>query len=230
MSSDKPSETHAPAESISPDLHAQGDITDRGEEAEQTSAAAESATAAASPAQTSVAETTLAETTVPEAQAPEVKAPEQTVPEQTVPEQTVAAEPAAQRVAAPASPSIAERVSVPAQASGVSSEEEGGEWDLLSNRIKQFFEANNLQDQWQSLRQPLFLLGGLIVVILTMRIYGGILDAIATVPLAPRLFQLVGTFYAVWFAATRLIRAEERKKISSNVNDLWTSLRGGSKS
>ena len=225
MSSDKPSETHAPAESISPDLHAQGDITDRGAEAEQTSAAAESATAAASPAQTSVAETTLAETTVPEAQAPEVKAPEQTAPAQTV-----AAEPAAQPVAAPASPSIAERVSVPAQASGVSSEEEGGEWDLLSNRIKQFFEANNLQDQWQSLRQPLFLLGGLIVVILTMRIYGGILDAIATVPLAPRLFQLVGTFYAVWFAATRLIRAEERKKISANVNDLWTSLRGGSKS
>ena len=225
MSSDKPSETHAPAESISPDLHAQGDITDRGEEAEQTPAAAESTTAAASPAQTSVAETTLAETTVPEAQAPEVKAPEQTAPAQTV-----AAEPAAQPVAAPASPSIAERVSVPAQASGVSSEEEGGEWDLLSNRIKQFFEANNLQDQWQSLRQPLFLLGGLIVVILTTRIYGGILDAIATIPMAPRLFQLVGTFYAVWFAATRLIRAEERKKISTNVNDLWTSLRGGSKS
>ena len=142
----------------------------------------------------------------------------------------MAPESAAPTVTAPASPSIAERISVPAQVSTDSSEEDGGEWDLLSSRIKQFFEANNLQDQWQSLRQPLFLLGGLIVVILTMRIYGGILDAIATVPLAPRLFQLVGTFYAVWFAATRLIRAEERKKISANVNDLWTSLRGGSKS
>ena len=101
---------------------------------------------------------------------------------------------------------------------------------MLSDRIGQFFKENNLQEQWQSLRQPLLLLGGLIVVILTMRIYGGILDAIATVPLAPRLFQLVGTFYAAWFAATRLIRAEERKKISANLNDLWTSLRGSSKS
>ena len=196
MSSDKPSEKQAPAESINPDLSAQGDITERGVEAEPIQAAAESAP---------VAETPVAET-------------------------PVAPEPAAQPVTAPASPSIAERISVPAQASADSSEEDGGEWDLLSNRIKQFFEANNLQDQWQSLRQPLFLLGGLIVVILTMRIYGGILDAIATVPLAPRLFQLVGTFYAVWFAATRLIRAEERKKIAANVNDLWTSLRGGSKS
>ena len=208
MSSDKPSETQAPTESINPDLSAQGDIIERGVEAEPIPAAAESATAAA--AETPVAETPVAETTVAET--------------------PVAPEPAAPPVKAPASPSIAERISVPAQASEDSSEEDGGEWDLLSNRIKQFFEANNLQDQWQSLRQPLFLLGGLIVVILTMRIYGGILDAIATVPLAPRLFQLVGSFYAVWFAATRLIRAEERKKISANVNDLWTSLRGGSKS
>ena len=201
MSSDKPSETQAPAESSNPDLSSQGDITDQGVvEAKPIPAAAESATAASAPSQTPVAET------------------------------PVAAEPVAQPIAPPASPSIAERISVPAQASADSSKEDGGEWDLLSNRIKQFFEANNLENQWQSLRQPIFLLGGLIVVILTMRIYGGILDAIATVPLAPRLFQLVGTFYAVWFAATRLIRAEERKKISTNVNDLWTSLRGGSKS
>ena len=199
MSSDKPSETQAPSESINPDLSAQGDITDQGVEQEPIPAV----------------ETTAAEATAVE---------------KTAAETPVAPEPAAQPVTAPASPSIAERISVPAQASADSSDEDGGEWDLLSNRIKQFFEANNLQDQWQSLRQPLFLLGGLIVVILTTRIYGGILDAIATVPLAPRLFQLVGTFYAVWFAATRLIRAEERKKISANVNDLWTSLRGGSKS
>ena len=211
MSSDKPSETQAPAESSNPDLSSQGDITDQGVvEAKPIPAAAESATAASAPSQTPVAETPVAA--------------------EPVAETPVAPEPAAQPVTAPASPSIAERISVPAQASADSSEEDGGEWDLLSNRIKQFFEANNLQDQWQSLRQPLFLLGGLIVVILTMRIYGGILDAIATVPLAPRLFQLVGTFYAVWFAATRLIRAEERKKISANLNDLWTSLRGGSKS
>ena len=203
MSSDKPSEKQAPAESINPDLSAQGDITDRGVEQEPIPAV----------------ETTAAEAT----------AVEKTAAETPVAETPVAPEPAAQPVTAPASPSIAERISVPAQASADSREEDGGEWDLLSSRIKQFFEANNLQDQWQSLRQPLFLLGGLIVVILTMRIYGGILDAIATVPLAPRLFQLVGTFYAVWFAATRLIRAEERKKISANVNDLWTSLRGGTK-
>ena len=155
----------------------------------------------------------------------------ESVPAASAPSDTSASpQSAAQPVAAPTSPSIAERVSVPAQAPADDDGVDGGEWEMLSDRIGQFFKANNLQEQWQSLRQPLLLLGGLIVVILTMRIYGGILDAIATVPLAPRLFQLVGTFYAAWFAATRLIRAEERKKISANVNDLWTSLRGSSKS
>jgi len=179
MSSDKPSEKQAPAESINSDLPAQSDSAGVEAEPEQIEKAPESQTTAAQP------------------------------------------DPV------PAAPSIAERVSVPARVSADSESEEGGEWDLLSDRVKQFFEANNLQDQWQSLRQPLFLLGGLIALILTLRIYGGILDAIATVPLAPRLFQLVGTFYAAWFAATRLIRAEERKKISANVKDLWSSLRGG---
>ena len=201
MSSDTPSETQASAESINPNPPAQGDITDPGPESEATPAAAESTTAAAAPS-----------------------------PVQKAAPEEPASQPVSPSSSASTTPSIAERVSVPAQASGVSSSDEGGEWDLLSNRIKQFFEANNLQDQWQSLRQPLFLLGGLIALILTMRIYGGILDAIATVPLAPRLFQLVGTFYAAWFAATRLIRADERKKISANVNDLWSSLRGSSKS
>ena len=195
MSSDKPSEKQAPAESINSDLPDQSDSSVVEADLIQNTSAPESAPISSEITQPSVAEATA---TPPNA--------------------------------VPASPSIAERVSVPARVPADSSSEEGGEWDLLSNRIKQFFEANNLQDQWQSLRQPLFLLGGLIALILTLRIYGGILDAIATVPLAPRLFQLVGTFYAGWFAATRLVRAEERKRISANVQDIWSSLRGSSKS
>ena len=194
MSSDKPSEKQAPAESINSDLPDQSD--------------------------SSVVEADLIQKT---------DAPESAPISSEITQPSVAKATATPPTAVPASPSIAERVSVPARVPADSSSEEGGEWDLLSNRIKQFFEANNLQDQWQSLRQPLFLLGGLIALILTLRIYGGILDAIATVPLAPRLFQLVGTFYAGWFAATRLVRAEERKRISANVQDLWSSLRGSSK-
>ena len=124
------------------------------------------------------------------------------------------------------SPSIAERVSVPATLTGSDGTEDGGEWDLLSTKIRQWWSENDLTDQWQRLRKPLLLTAGLIAFILVLRIYGGILDAIATIPLAPRLFELVGVIYATWFATTRLVRSEERRKISAGVSDLWSSMRG----
>ena len=126
----------------------------------------------------------------------------------------------------PLSPSIAERVSVPATPSAGESTDEGGEWDLLSSKLRQWWTENDLADQWQRLRQPLMLIAGLIVFILALRIYGGILDAIATVPLAPRLFELVGVVYATWFATTQLVRSEERRKFSARFSDLLSSIRG----
>ena len=58
---------------------------------------------------------------------------------------------------------------------------------------------------------------------------GGELLRDPTVPLAPRVFQLVGTIYAAWYAATRLVKSDERKKVSSKLQDLWNSIRGGRK-
>ena len=130
----------------------------------------------------------------------------------------------------PTSPSIAERVSVPATPPSDDTSEEGGEWDLLSTKVRQWWGEHDLADQWQRLRRPLLLTAALIAFILALRIYGGVLDAIATIPLAPRLFELVGVIYASWFAATRLVRSEERRKISSGLGDLWSSVRGKSSS
>ena len=130
----------------------------------------------------------------------------------------------------PTSPSIAERVSVPATPPSDDTSEEGGEWDLLSTKVRQWWGEHDLADQWQRLRRPLLLTAAVIAFILVLRIYGGVLDAIATIPLAPRLFELVGVIYASWFAATRLVRSEERRKISSGLGDLWSSVRGKSSS
>jgi len=142
--------------------------------------------------------------------------------------------PAQAEVPAPApeltSPSIAERVSVPATPPSGDTSQEGGEWDLLSTKVRQWWGEHDLADQWQRLRRPLLLTAAVIAFILVLRIYGGVLDAIATIPLAPRLFELVGVIYATWFAATRLVRSEERRKISSGLGDLWSSVRGKSSS
>lgn len=202
MSSDKPSEMQVSAESTDANSADASDINMLASDSEDTTSIANSSGAGGSALE-------------PEATPPSAS---------STASSTTAAAP--EPPAAATSPSIAERISVPAQAPS-DGDDEGGEWDMLSSRIKAFFEANNLVDYWQNLRQPLLLIGALIALILTVRIYGGILDAIATVPLAPRLFQLVGTIYAAWFAATRLVLSSERKKISGNVKDVWSSIRGG---
>ena len=127
-----------------------------------------------------------------------------------------------------ASDAIAERIQVAATASSSTDDNasEGGEWDLLSSKVRQWWDDNNLVDLWQRSRRPLFLIVGLIGLILLIRIYSGILAAIGSIPLAPRLFELVGLGWVIWFSTTRLIRSEERKALLANVGGIWAAFRG----
>ena len=124
-----------------------------------------------------------------------------------------------------ASEAIAERIQVPATASSDDTSG-GGEWDLLSSKVRQWWDDNNLVELWQRSRRPLFLLVGLIGFTLLIRIYSGILAAIGSIPLAPRLFELVGLCWVIWFSTTKLIRSEERKALLANVGGIWAAFRG----
>ena len=127
-----------------------------------------------------------------------------------------------------ASEAIAERIQVAATTSSSTDDNssEGGEWDLLSSKVRQWWDDNNLVDLWQRSRRPLFLVVGLIALTLLIRIYSGVLAAIGTIPLAPRLFELVGLGWMIWFSVTRLIRSEERKALLANLSSIWSAFRG----
>ena len=145
------------------------------------------------------------------------------------PEPELAQKPAVAAIPTPAaSEAIAERIQVAATtaSSADDNSSEGGEWDLLSSKVRQWWDDNNLVELWQRSRRPLFLLVGLIGLILLIRIYSGILAAIGSIPLAPRLFELVGLGWVIWFSTTRLIRSEERKALLANVGGIWTAFRG----
>ena len=127
-----------------------------------------------------------------------------------------------------ASEAIAERIQVAATTSSRADDNssEGGEWDLLSSKVRQWWDDNTLVDLWQRSRRPLFLIVGLIGLTLLIRIYSGILAAIGSIPLAPRLFELVGLGWVIWFSVTKLIRSEERKALLANVGGIWSAFRG----
>ena len=142
-------------------------------------------------------------------------------------EPETAKEPAVPPIPTPAaSEAIAERIQVAATASTEDTSSDGGEWDLLSSKVRQWWNDNNLFELWQRSRRPVFLVVGLIGLTLLIRIYSGILAAIGSIPLAPRLFELVGLGWVIWFSTTRLIRSEERKALLANVGGIWAAFRG----
>ena len=118
-------------------------------------------------------------------------------------------------------PVIASTVTIPA---GEASE--GGEWDLLQEKIQSWIDANQLSSLWQQLKLPVQIVGGVIVFVLVLQIYGGIIRTIAAVPLAPGLLELAGLIAVANFSARRLVKTSERKQVLQSLRERWTQVVG----
>ena len=118
---------------------------------------------------------------------------------------------------------IASTVSIPAQGD---SDQDGGEWELLTGKIKDWLDQNKLGDLWTKAQLPLRVIGGLIVFILLAKIYSGVLSTIDSLPLAPGLLELAGLIWLVNFALRNLIRNEDRDKIFAAARSTWSRVTG----
>ena len=120
---------------------------------------------------------------------------------------------------------IASTVSIPAQES---SDEDGGEWELLVGKVKDWLEQNDLAELWTKAQLPLRVVGGLIVFSLVATVYSGVLSTINSIPLVPGLLELVGVIWLVNFALRNLIRNNDRDKFIQSARSTWTRVTGRS--
>ena len=222
--------------------------------AEAVVAAAEAVAAAAEAAEVRAAEEPEAAETVSEAAAEAVEpteeptevAPTEVAPVEAAPVQeeavvaaaaptepepvaagVVPAEPVITPSEAPlAMPTVASTIEVPASAPGGQTSGEGGEWELLVEKLRQWIGSGQLQEQWQASRTPLSLLAGLIALLLVLRLYGALLAVIDSLPLLPGLLELAGLIAVVQFSLTRLVRSEERRSLIQSLQQRWKSFRG----
>lgn len=125
-----------------------------------------------------------------------------------------------------AMPSVASTIEVPASAPGGQTSGEGGEWELLVEKLRQWIGSGQLQEQWQASRTPLSLLAGLIALLLVLRLYGALLAVIDSLPLLPGLLELAGLIAVVQFSLSRLVRSEERRSLIQSLQQRWKSFRG----
>ena len=120
-------------------------------------------------------------------------------------------------------PVITSTVTIPAQEA---STDEGGEWDLLVEKIKAWFDSNQLGSLWNQAQLPLRLIGGVILFVIVSTIYSGILGTINKVPLAPGLLELFGVIWLVNYASSNLVRSSDRKRVIDALGSTWNKIVG----
>ncbi|MEC8442467.1 MAG: CAAD domain-containing protein [Cyanobacteriota bacterium] len=118
-------------------------------------------------------------------------------------------------------PAIAETISIPADSTA-----SGGEWELLVEKVQGLVNADQLKGLWNQWKLPVRLLGGVIVLILVLQVYGGIIRTIAAVPLAPGLLELVGLIWLANFSTRNLIRNSDRANVIANLRERWNKVVG----
>ena len=122
-------------------------------------------------------------------------------------------------------PVIASTVSIPAQES---SDQDGGEWELLVGKVKAWLDQNDLGELWSKAQLPLRVVGGLIVFSLLATVYSGVLNTIDALPLVPGLLELAGLIWLVNFALRNLIRNSDRDQFIASARSTWSRVTGRS--
>jgi len=137
-------------------------------------------------------------------------------------------EPTAEPPAPTDIPTVASTLEVPAspKAAIPAADQDGGEWELLVEKVRTWISSGQLQEQWQSARTPLSLLAGLIAVLLVLRVYSAVLGVLDSIPLLPGLLELAGLVAVVQFSLTRLVRSNDRREVIEGLKQRWKSFRG----
>lgn len=133
---------------------------------------------------------------------------------------------------APPEPSVATTLVVePAPAplaaqAGPSTDEEGGEWELLLQKLRQWLNQGELQSLWAQARKPVTLLAAVVGLLLVLRVYSAVLGALESLPLVPGLLELAGVVWTVRYGVPKLLRSSERERLLSGLSSRWKAFRG----
>ena len=137
--------------------------------------------------------------------------------------------------AAPPEPSIAATLVIEASPSAGSNSfsneaetqsGEGGEWELLLGKLRQWLDQNELNKLWAQARKPVTILAGLVGLLLVLRVYSAVLGALDSLPLVPGLLELAGVVWAVRYGIPKLLRSSERERLLGGLSQSWKAFRG----
>ena len=124
-------------------------------------------------------------------------------------------------------PTVATTITVPPSAPATPpTSGEGGEWELLVAKVRQWFASGQARTLWEQARTPVVILAALVATLMVLRVYGALIQAIESMPLLPGLLELVGVIWVLRVGAPRLLRRTDREQLVANLRRRWQGLRG----
>lgn len=149
------------------------------------------------------------------------------------PEAPEASEAPAVPVVPPPEPSVATTLEVeplaaaPAPLARTGEDEDGGgEWELLTQKLRQWLNQGELQSLWAQAKRPVTALATLVAILLVLRVYTAVLGALDSLPLVPGLLELAGVVWLVRYGVPKLLRSSEREQLLAGLNQRWKAFRG----
>lgn len=125
-------------------------------------------------------------------------------------------------------PSIATSLEVPPLKLGSlpADGEGGGEWELLTGKVRHWFGSGEPQKLLSGVGGPLKAVAYLLAALLVLRIYRSLVGTIDGIPLVSGLLELVGLIALVRFCLLRLVKRSEREQVVGNLQRRWNDFRG----
>ncbi len=117
-------------------------------------------------------------------------------------------------------------VAVPPAGGSEHGDGEGGEWELLLEKLQTWLSQNDLQNLWAQASRPVTALAALVGLLLVLRVYSAVLGALDSLPLVPGLLELAGVVWVVRYGVPKLLRSSERERLLSGLRNSWNSFRG----
>lgn len=154
----------------------------------------------------------------------ETVAVEAAIPEPATP--APAAEAPAAAEPAPPQPELESSTTLPALGGDAASSEDGGEWDLLVAKVRDWLASGQLQSLWLQAKTPLTLTLALVGLLLVLRVYSALLGALDSLPLVPGLLELVGVIWAVRLGLPKLIQRSQREQLLGDLQQRWQRFTG----
>ena len=163
---------------------------------------------------------------VPAAEVPVAESAKQNAPEILDQQPSATTDQTVKEQASPSlDPVFSTSVEIPARPEE-SPESSGGEWDLLTEKIRSWASADRIGSFWSEWRTPLRVIATILILIIVVRIYSGVIGIIDSIPLASGLLELAGLIWLINFSLNNLIKSSDRSQVTTMLQSRWRTITG----